>query len=60
LYSWQNLLTFLLLLIWTILIAWRMRRTPLEMRMPSLDRDPDAVAATARCELKIFAAAFCG
>jgi hypothetical protein len=37
-YSWQNMLCFLVLLIWTIWIAHRYRRTPLECLMPSLDR----------------------
>jgi hypothetical protein len=35
--SWQNRLAFLLLLIWTIGIAYWQRRTPLELLMPSLD-----------------------
>ncbi len=38
LFSWQNILAFFLLLGWTIVIAKRQRRTPLELLMPSLDR----------------------
>ena len=37
-YSWQNICTAILLLVWTIAIAFRGRRTPLELLMPSLDR----------------------
>jgi hypothetical protein len=37
LFSWQNILAFVLLLIWTIVIARRQKRTPLECLMPSLD-----------------------
>jgi len=37
-YSWQNLSAFLALFMWTIIIAYRQRRTPLEMLMLSLDR----------------------
>jgi inner membrane protein len=37
-FSWQNILAASLLLVWTILIAIRQRRTPLEWAMPSLDR----------------------
>lgn len=37
-YSWQNIVTFLALLGWTIVVAIRQRRTPLEVLMPSLDR----------------------
>ena len=36
-FSWQNLSTFALLLTWTIIIAFRARRTPLEAIMPKLD-----------------------
>ena len=35
--SWQNQLTALVLLLVTVLIGWRRRRTPLEVLMPSLD-----------------------
>lgn len=35
--SWQNFLTFGLLLFWTIFIAFRKGRTPLEAIIPSLD-----------------------
>ncbi len=38
LYSWQNMVTFAVLLLWTIQIAWVKRRTPLELLMPKLDR----------------------
>jgi hypothetical protein len=37
-YSWQNIGTAAALLVWTIAIAWRCRRTPLEVFMPGLDR----------------------
>jgi len=37
-YSWQNILTAFLLLLWTIYIGWFGRRTPLELLMPKLDR----------------------
>jgi inner membrane protein len=37
-YSWQNLTIAGALLIWTIAIAIRLRRTPLEHLMPNLDR----------------------
>lgn len=37
-YSWQNISTAAILFIWTIAIASRCRRTPLELLMPSLDR----------------------
>ena len=37
-YSWQNLSAFVILLLWTIWIVWRQRRTPLESVMPNLDR----------------------
>ncbi|MFI5380868.1 MAG: metal-dependent hydrolase [Tepidisphaerales bacterium] len=36
-YSWQNLGTFGLLLVWTVIIAFRAGRTPLEAIMPRLD-----------------------
>jgi hypothetical protein len=39
LYSWQNMVAFGLLLFWTIAITRWQRRTPLELLMPSLDRD---------------------
>lgn len=38
LFSWQNITAFIVLLAWTVLIAKRQRRTPLELLMPSLDR----------------------
>jgi membrane-bound metal-dependent hydrolase YbcI (DUF457 family) len=37
--SWENLTAFALLLAWTVAIAVRDRRTPLELLMPRLDRD---------------------
>jgi hypothetical protein len=37
-YSWQNISAFALLLVWTVAIARYQRRTPLELLMPSLDR----------------------
>jgi hypothetical protein len=37
-YSWQNITAALALLVWTVIIAWRCRRTPLEVLMPHLDR----------------------
>jgi hypothetical protein len=37
-YSWQNLLAAFLFLLWTLGIAWRLKRTPLEAIMPPLDR----------------------
>jgi hypothetical protein len=36
-FSWQNLSVFALFLVWTILIALRAGRTPLEAVMPHLD-----------------------
>ncbi len=36
--SWQNLCATVGLLVWTILIAKKKRRTPLEVIMPSLDQ----------------------
>ena len=36
--SWQNVTVFAGLLAWTVAIAWRRRRTPLEVLMPRLDR----------------------
>lgn len=36
--SWQNILVALQLLCWTIYIAWRYQRTPLEIIAPSLDQ----------------------
>ncbi len=38
-YSWQNLLTFFVLLLSTIWIAKTQRRTPLEAIMPKLDQE---------------------
>ena len=38
LFSWQNITAFFILFAWTIIIAIRQRRTPLELLMPSLDR----------------------
>jgi hypothetical protein len=37
-YSWQNLSIAAALLIWTLIIAVRKGRTPLEAIMPDLDR----------------------
>ncbi len=37
-YSWQNLSAGFALLVWTLVIAVRCGRTPLETLMPSLDR----------------------
>jgi inner membrane protein len=37
-YSWQNITAFAALLLWTIWIARRLGRTPLEAVMPRLDR----------------------
>lgn len=37
LFSWQNTLCGGMLLAWTIAIAWRCKRTPLEAIMPRLD-----------------------
>jgi inner membrane protein len=39
LYSWQNLTAFFALLAWTVAIAGRAGRTPLELLMPRLDRE---------------------
>jgi hypothetical protein len=36
--SWQNIVTTSALLIWTIVIAIKKHRTPLELLLPSLDR----------------------
>jgi hypothetical protein len=36
--SWQNVLATAFLLVWTIVIAKRKRRTPIEVIFPSLDR----------------------
>jgi inner membrane protein len=44
-YSWQNLTAFGVLLLWTILIAIRSKRTPLEALMPRLDRQLVALLA---------------
>ena len=37
-YSWQNITTAFILIAWTLWIARRQRRTPLEALMPRLDR----------------------
>jgi hypothetical protein len=37
-YSWQNMVTALALLLWTIWIAYRRGRTPIELLAPRLDR----------------------
>jgi len=37
-YSWQNITAALVLIVWTVLIAVRQGRTPLEVLMPRLDR----------------------
>jgi hypothetical protein len=37
-FSWQNIVIAMGLLVWTIVIAVRSSRTPLELVMPSLDR----------------------
>jgi hypothetical protein len=37
-YSWQNITTAAVLVVWTIVIAVRAGRTPLEVLMPRLDR----------------------
>jgi len=37
-YSWQNITTATMLVAWTVLIAIRKQRTPLEAIMPNLDR----------------------
>lgn len=37
-FSWQNISAFVLLLGWTVLIAWQYQRTLLELLVPSLDR----------------------
>lgn len=36
--SWQTMVCLFLLLIWTFVIAYRHKRTPLEVIIPSLDR----------------------
>jgi inner membrane protein len=38
-YSWQNLLAFLLLFLWTLWIARQQGRTPIETITPRLDRE---------------------
>jgi membrane-bound metal-dependent hydrolase YbcI (DUF457 family) len=43
-YSWQNITAFAALLIWTLWIARRLGRTPLESIMPKLDRQLVAAA----------------
>jgi len=47
-YSWQNELTAGILLLWTILIAIKAKRTPLEALMPNLDRQLVARAGRIR------------
>lgn len=37
-FSWQNILTALALLVWTVIIVIKKHRTPLEYIMPKLDR----------------------
>ena len=37
-FSWQNIVAFVVLLVWTLWIARRQLRTPLEAMMPNLDR----------------------
>jgi hypothetical protein len=37
-YSWQNITTAFGLLLWTVWIGYRKKRTPLELLMPRLDR----------------------
>jgi hypothetical protein len=37
-FSWQNLTTAAALIVWTLAIAIRQHRTPLEALMPNLDR----------------------
>jgi hypothetical protein len=44
-YSWQNITAFAALLLWTLWIARRFGRTPLEAIMPKLDRQLAAAAA---------------
>ena len=44
-YSWQNISVGLCFVVWTVVIACRQRRTPLEVLMPSLDRQLVALAA---------------
>jgi hypothetical protein len=44
-YSWQNLTAAGLMVLWTLWIARRRRRTPLEAIMPNLDRQLVAVIA---------------
>ena len=46
-HSWQNLGTAAALLLWTVVIAVRLRRTPLELLMPSLDRKLTRASAPA-------------
>ena len=36
--AWQNITAAFLLLLWTVWIGYRRKRTPLELLMPSLDR----------------------
>jgi heme exporter protein D len=38
-YSWQNMAAFFALLLWTVVIAVRAKRTPLEGLLPQLDRE---------------------
>jgi hypothetical protein len=49
-YSWQNLTIAGALLVWTILIAFVDRRTPLEAIMPNLDRQLLAMLPRRRTE----------
>ena len=37
-FSWQNITAAFVVLLWTVWIGYRKRRTPLELLMPSLDR----------------------
>ncbi len=50
-YSWQNLTIAGALLAWTILIAARERRTPLEAIMPNLDRELLELLAGRKAEI---------
>lgn len=48
--SWQNYLAFVCLLLWTVGIAWRRRRTPLELLLPRIDAElfPPRIAPSLR------------
>jgi len=49
-YSWQNISVGIAFVVWTVLIAYRQKRTPLELLMPSLDRQLVALLrGTADC-----------